>query len=217
MKCFGCARGRVLQLTTPSNSAPSPFPVAGMSKYNMTSSSMDCLRLFRTKLLLKLHASRRKLVRGWRTSSFESPRLTQPSLAGPCTPEPMQVDQTRLSPGEKQRRRDSNAWGTWALCLAVSSKRQSSPVKGRLLVSVTPLHPLQAVRTLVSAMLITSSQHLAVSILIDSGADGNFIAASLATELHFSSTRLQVVQGVNWITTCQYNPCHIPGEFAYFW
>lgn len=57
--------------------------------------------------------------------------------------------------------------------------------------SVTPLHPLQAVRTLVSATLITSSQRLAVSILIDSGADGNFIAASLATELHFSSTRLQ--------------------------
>lgn len=58
---------------------------------------------------LKLRASTRKLVQGLRTSSFESPRLTQPSLAGPCTPEPMQVDQTRLSPGEKQRRRDSNA------------------------------------------------------------------------------------------------------------
>lgn len=56
--------------------------------------------------------------------------------------------------------------------------------------SVTPLHPPQTTRSRFAATLITSSRRLAISILIDSRAEGNFIAASLATELHLTPSHL---------------------------
>lgn len=65
-------------------------------------------------------------------------------------------------------------WGTLPLCLVVPSKCPSSPLAESLLVSVTPILPLQ-----------TQEGN------INSGADGNFIAASLAADLHLSSTLLQ--------------------------
>lgn len=73
----------------------------------------------------------------------------------------------------------------------MSSKSQGSSVGVALLASITPLHPLQTVRMLVSAILITSSLQRAVSIVIESGADGNFWAASLVADLHLSTTALQ--------------------------
>ena len=73
----------------------------------------------------------------------------------------------------------------------MSSKRQHSPVEGGLQVSVTPLHPSSTVRTLVPATLITGAHSHLVSALIDSGADGNFMDTSLASELHLAPAKLQ--------------------------
>lgn len=82
--------------------------------------------------------------------------------------------------------------GTWSLCCAMPSRRPSSSVEGRLLASVTPLHPCRATWTLVPATLITSLLRHVISALVDSGADGNFMAASLVAELHLTLTRLQM-------------------------
>lgn len=74
-------------------------------------STFDELVELATRIDKRLRQRRagRELPRSGRTPTLETPHPPRPSLPGHRVLEPMQVDRTRLSPGERQRRRDANA------------------------------------------------------------------------------------------------------------
>lgn len=59
---------------------------------------------------LRLQRSGRDLTHILRAPSSDNSHQQRPSLIGLRAFEPMQVDCTRLSPGERHRRRDANAY-----------------------------------------------------------------------------------------------------------
>ncbi len=115
--------------------------------------------------------------------AFSSRPAENPDFRGV---EPMQVDQTRLSPSERTRRMTNN------LCLYCGDNTHYigvCPVRPpRLLVSsmtISPLHvaPLSTIVSLISADVIIS-----VTALIDSGSEGNFISGDLCRQLQLPKT-----------------------------
>lgn len=73
----------------------------------------------------------------------------------------------------------------------MSSKRQRSPVIGEARVSVSPFCNSPIVRTLLPATLIFGGCRHIVSVLLDSGADGNFMDSRLATKFLIGPIKLQ--------------------------
>uniref|UniRef100_A0A8C1TEZ2 CCHC-type domain-containing protein n=1 Tax=Cyprinus carpio TaxID=7962 RepID=A0A8C1TEZ2_CYPCA len=126
--------------------------------------------------------------------------LCQPEPVSPPEPahEPMQLDSTRLTGAERQRRLTQN------LCLYCGSP-------GHIL-STCPIRPP---RSLVSAIFPTTNQmkplttivtltaadiSLPVNALLDSGSAGNFISGSLCRQLHLPTTATQSSYQIHSIT-----------------
>ncbi|KAL0197996.1 hypothetical protein M9458_006536, partial [Cirrhinus mrigala] len=95
----------------------------------------------------------------------------QPTVTAPHSPvpEPMQVDSTRLSRSERNRRISQGLFILWP----------PRPVVSTILSDIET-----AKLTLLSATLHTSNRSLPVSALIDSGSSGNFISTKCLKELH---------------------------------
>ncbi|KAL0186165.1 hypothetical protein M9458_017835, partial [Cirrhinus mrigala] len=113
----------------------------------------------------------------------------QPTVTAPHSPvpEPMQVDSTRLSRSERNRRISQG--------LFILPPR---PVVSTILSDIET-----AKLTLLSATLHTSNRSLPVSALIDSGSSGNFISTKCLKELHLPRHRHHQIYSV---TTIQGKP-----------
>ncbi|KAJ8353482.1 hypothetical protein SKAU_G00210490 [Synaphobranchus kaupii] len=107
----------------------------------------------------------------------------------------MQIDRTHLTPAECQHRIKSQ------FCLYCGDpnhfiancpvKSQCSPIARGLQVSVTPLQQSPNTRSLVSASLLLDGHIQVVSVLMDSGPDGNFMDTELVSQLHLTSIPIQ--------------------------
>ncbi|KAJ8356437.1 hypothetical protein SKAU_G00192310 [Synaphobranchus kaupii] len=109
--------------------------------------------------------------------------------------EPMQIDHTRLTPAERQRRIKSQSClycgdpnHFIANCLL---KSQRSPVATGFQVSVTPLQQSPNTRSLLSTSLLLDGCIQVVSVLMDSGIDRNFMDVELVSQLHLTSIPVQ--------------------------
>ncbi|KAL0177369.1 hypothetical protein M9458_026263, partial [Cirrhinus mrigala] len=114
----------------------------------------------------------------------------QPTVTAPHSPvpEPMQVDSTRLSRSERNRRISQGLFILWP----------PRPVVSTILLDIET-----AKLTLLSATLHTSNRSLPVSALIDSGSSGNFISTKCLRELHLPRHRHHQIYSV---TTIQGKP-----------
>ncbi|KAJ8375869.1 hypothetical protein SKAU_G00064490 [Synaphobranchus kaupii] len=134
------------------------------------------------------------------------PPLEPPPLLN--DPEPMQIDCTHLTPTERQCRIKSRS------CLYCGDpnhfiancpiKSQRSPIARRLQVSITPLQQSPNTHSLLSASLLLDSRFQVVSVLMESGADGNFMDAELVSQVHLTSVPIQnplealAITGAHW-------------------
>lgn len=134
--------------------------------------------------------------------------------------EPMQIDNTRLSPAERQHRLTQN------LCLycgAGGHAISSCPIRPpRPLVSAvsSPSIKLSPLTTTVS--LITANHVATVIALLDSGSAGNFISGQLCRQLNLQKTSAPTpykVQSVTGKTLCcsELAACTLSLSLLWFW
>lgn len=66
-------------------------------------------------------------------------------------------------------------WRSWAYCSRLSVKSQRPPVNRRILAGGTSISPSEGSRTLIPASVLLNGSVIKCSVLIDSGAEGNFV------------------------------------------
>ncbi|KAL0155123.1 hypothetical protein M9458_049386, partial [Cirrhinus mrigala] len=131
------------------------------------------------------------------------PTVTAPQsasvVASSPVPEPMQVDSTRLSHSERNRRMSQG------LCLYCGQQGHlhNCPIRPPRPVVSTILSDIETAKLTLSATLHTSNRSLPVSALIDSGSSGNFISTKCLKELHLPRHRHHQIYSV---TTIQGKP-----------
>ncbi|KAI2645073.1 Transposon Tf2-8 polyprotein [Labeo rohita] len=133
------------------------------------------------------------------------PTVTAPQsasvVASSPVPEPMQVDSTRLSRSERNRRISQ---GLCLYCGQPGHLLRNCPIRPPRPVVSTILSDIETAKlTLLSATLHTSNRSLPVSALIDSGSSGNFISTKCLKELHLARHRHHQIYSV---TTIQGKP-----------
>ncbi|KAI2660981.1 Transposon Tf2-8 polyprotein [Labeo rohita] len=119
------------------------------------------------------------------------PPITAPQVASVAAstpvPEPMQVDSTRLSRTERNRRISQ---GLCIYCGQSGHILRTCPIRPpRPLVSTITSEIEPTLLTLIPVTLHTSDHMIAISALIDSGSSGNFISSDCLKELQLSRLR----------------------------
>ncbi|XP_053681475.1 retrotransposon-derived protein PEG10 [Labeo rohita] len=127
--------------------------------------------------------------------------LSASVVASSPVPEPMQVDSTRLSRSERNRRMSQ---GLCLYCGQPGHLLRNCPIRPPRPVVSTILSDIETAKlTLLSATLHTSNCSLPVSALIDSGSSGNFISTKCLKKLHLPRHRHHQIYSV---TTIQGKP-----------
>ncbi|KAL0195101.1 hypothetical protein M9458_008673, partial [Cirrhinus mrigala] len=129
------------------------------------------------------------------------PTVTAPQstsvVASTPVPEPMQVDSTRLSCSERNRRLSQ---GLCLYCGQQGHLLRNCPIRPPRPVVSTILSDIEnANLTLLFATLYTSNRSLPVSALIDSGSSGNFVSTKCLKELQLPRHRHHQIYSVTAI------------------
>ncbi|XP_053681471.1 retrotransposon-derived protein PEG10 [Labeo rohita] len=128
------------------------------------------------------------------------PTVTTPQsasvVASSPVPEPMQVDSTRLSRSERNRRMSQ---GLCLYCGQQGHLLRNCPIRPPSPVVSTILSDIETPKLTLSATLHTSNRSLPVSALIDSGSSGNFISTKCLKELHLPRHRHHQIYSVTTI------------------
>ncbi len=128
--------------------------------------------------------------------AIATPPIRQPETSDP--PEPMQTDYNRLSPAERRRRLSK---GLCLYCGASGHMILECPLRPpRALVStirppITKMNPLSTCAQLTAGNCVVS-----VTILLDSGSAGNFIAGDLCQQLRLPTSITETAYEIQSIT-----------------
>ncbi|XDV31537.1 hypothetical protein PO909_002528 [Leuciscus waleckii] len=167
--------------------------IALMTAYRQGLNSDICLQLaiYDDTIGIEKRIQRSILIAQHRTACFQNPSARPPRLSEPVNPpvpEPMEFDSGRLTTTERNRRRTNNLC---FYCGASEHYRAECPVRpGRSAVSTVEL-PFPVSNLKQTPVLLTYRKHsVPAKALIDSGAAGNFISASLLNRLQARRRRL---------------------------
>ncbi|XP_067230540.1 rhomboid-related protein 3 isoform X1 [Chanodichthys erythropterus] len=125
-------------------------------------------------------------------------RRSEPVSSPEPAPEPMQVDNSRLSPTERQRRLTLNLClycGSPGHVISTCPTRPPRPVVSAIIPSIQKMKPLTTVVNLTAA---TAS--IPVVALLDSGSAGNFISGALCRHLGIKTSPSPISYQVHSIT-----------------
>ncbi|XDV15206.1 hypothetical protein PO909_015336 [Leuciscus waleckii] len=160
--------------------------IALMTAYRQGLNSDICLQLaiYDDTIGIEKLIQRSILIAQHRTACFQNPSARPPRLSEPVNPpvpEPMEFDSGRLTTTERNRRRTNNLC---FYCGASEHYRAECPVRpSRSAVSTVEL-PFPVSNLKQTPVLLTYRKHsVPAKALIDSGAAGNFISASLLNRL----------------------------------
>ncbi|CAM4706099.1 unnamed protein product [Leuciscus chuanchicus] len=176
--------------------------IALMTAYRQGLNSDICLQLaiYDDTIGIEKLIQRSILIAQHRTACFQNPSARPPRLSEPVNPpvpEPMEFDSGRLTTTERNRRRTNNLC---FYCGASEHYRAECPVRpSRSAVSTVEL-PFPVSNLKQTPVLLTYRKHsVPAKALIDSGAAGNFISASLLNRLQARRRRLSRLLSIHSI------------------
>ncbi len=138
-------------------------------------------------------------------AAIVTPPYRQPEISSP--PEPMQTDSNRLSSAERRRRLMQGLClycGASGHMIMACPLRPPRPMVSAIQPSLMKMNPLST-----CAQLTASNVTIPVSVLLDSGSAGNFIAGSLCRQLRLPSSATETVYQVQSITGKPLNRRHV--------
>ncbi len=129
-------------------------------------------------------------------AAIVTPPYRRPEISSP--PEPMQTDSNRLSSAERRRRLMQGLClycGASGHMIMACPLRPPRPMVSAIQPSLMKMNPLST-----CAQLTASNVTIPVSVLLDSGSAGNFIAGSLCRQLRLPTSATETVYQVQSIT-----------------
>ncbi len=129
-------------------------------------------------------------------AAIVTPPYHRPEISSPA--EPMQTDSNRLSSAERRRRLMQGLClycGTSGHMIMACPLRPPRPMVSAIQPSLMKMNPLST-----CAQLTASNVTIPVSVLLDSGSAGNFIAGSLCRQLRLPTSATETVYQVQSIT-----------------